>query len=148
MNRQEVEKIIAEAREKEETPDLGGADLRVADLREADLGGADLGGADLREAVLRGADLGGADLRGAGLRRADLRGAGLRRADLRGADLDYSCWPLWCGSKGVIVDRKIAAQLAAHFCVLDCDDPDYLQAREAILEFAKTSHHAGDLGLL
>ena len=74
--------------------------------------------------------------------RADLRGA-----DLRGADLDYSCFPLWCGSKGMIVDRRIAAQIAAHFCALECDDADYIAAREAILEFAQTSHRAKVLGL-
>ena len=79
--------------------------------------------------------------------RADLRWAYLGEADLRGADLDYSCWPLWCGSNRVKVDARIAAQLAAHFCALDCDDPAYLAAREAVLEFAKTSHRAEDLGL-
>jgi hypothetical protein len=42
---------------------------------------------------------------------------------------------------------KIAAQLAAHFCVLDCDDPEYQKARKAILKFAKTSHRAEELGL-
>ena len=81
-----------------------------------------------------------ADLRG-----ADLRGADLRGADLRGADLDFSCWPLWCGSVGVKVDARIAAQLAAHFCALVCDDPAYLAAREALLPFAKTSHRARDI---
>ena len=89
-----------------------------------------------------------ANLRGANLSWANLRGANLSRADLRGANLDFSCWPLWCGSKGVKVDRRIAAQLAAHFCVLDCDDPDYQAARTAILEFAKTSHRAKDLRLI
>ena len=79
---------------------------------------------------------------------ANLRGADLRRADLSGADIDYSCWPLWCGSNEVKVDARIAAQLAAHFCALECDDEGYQAARTAILEFAKTSHHAGDLGLL
>ena len=69
-------------------------------------------------------------------------------ADLRGADLDFSCLPLWCGSKNMIVDRRIAAQIAAHFCTLDCDDPDYKAAREAILAFAKTSHRAVELGLM
>ena len=73
--------------------------------------------------------------------------ANLRGADLRGADLDFSCLPLWCGSMGMIVDRRIAAQIAAHFCALDCDDLDYLKARKAILKFAKTSHRAKDLGL-
>lgn len=103
MTRDEVLKIIADAREKDERPYLRGADLR---------------------------------------------GASLRGANLRGADLDYSCWPLWCGSKGVIVDVRIASQLAAHFCVLDCDDMEYIKARNAILEFAQTSHRAKDLGLI
>jgi uncharacterized protein YjbI with pentapeptide repeats len=103
--------------------------------------------ADLRWANLSLADLSGANLRGADLRGADLSGANLRGADLRGADLDFSCWPLLCGSKGVKVDAKIAAQLAAHFCVLDCKDKGYLAARKAVLKFAKTSHRAEDLGL-
>jgi len=94
------------------------------------------------QANLRDADLNGANLRGADLSDADLNGA-----NLRGANLDFSCWPLWCGSKNVKVDAKISAQLAAHFCVLDCDDPEYQKARKAILKFAKTSHRAGKLGL-
>jgi len=113
-----------------------------AELKGANLRGANLWGADLRHA-----DLSDADLRGADLSDADLRGADLRGADLRGADLDYSCFPLWCGSKGMIVDRRIAAQIAAHFCALECDDADYIAAREAILEFAQTSHRAKVLGL-
>ena len=131
---------------------LRGANLRDANLRDADLRGADLSGANLRGAFLRGANLRDADLRGANLRgaflsRADLSRADLSRADLSGANLDLSCWPLWCGSKNVKVDRRIAAQLAAHFCVLDCDDPDYIKARDAVMEFAKTSHRAEELGL-
>lgn len=84
----------------------------------------------------------------ADLQSADLRGADLRGADLRRAILDYSCLPLWCGSKGMIVDRRVAAQIAAHFCALNCDDADYLAARKTILEFAKKSHRAIDLELL
>jgi len=45
------------------------------------------------------------------------------------------------------VDKQIASQIAAHFCALNCDDADYQSARTAILEFAKTSHRADDLGL-
>ena len=128
--------------------DLRDADLKDADLPFANLRGADLRDADLRDANLKGANLQGADLRDADLRGANLRGADLRGADLRGADLDYSFLPLWCGSKGMIVDRRIAAQIAAHFCALVCDDEDYQAARTAILEFAKTSHRAMDLDLL
>ena len=96
-----------------------------------------------KRANLQGADLKYADLQHADLQRADLQGA-----DLQGADLDFSCLPMWCGSRGMIVDRRIAAQIAAHFCALECDDADYLAAREAILEFAKSSHRAEELGLL
>lgn len=50
----------------------------------------------------------------ANLRGANLRYANLRYANLRGADLDYSCWPLWCGSLGVHIDDRLAKQLLYH----------------------------------
>lgn len=78
--------------------------------------------------------------------RADLHGADLHEADLRGADLDFSCWPLWCGSLGAVVDRRIAAQIAYHFCRLVCDDPGYIKARNAILDFANKFHRADECG--
>ena len=81
-----------------------------------------------------------ADLRGADLREANLRGADLSKADLRGANLDFSCWPLWCGSLDVKVGKKIAVQLAYHFCALDCDDPEYVQLRNSMLDFANQIH--------
>jgi len=108
--------------------------------QRANLQGANLQRADLRWANLQRADLQEADLQGANLQRADLRWA-----DLRWADLDFSVWPLWCGSKQVKVDKRIASQLAAHFCALDCADKDYIKARDAILEFAQSSHIAKDL---
>ena len=80
--------------------------------------------------------------------KADLRWADLSEANLSGADLDYSCWPLWCGSLDVTVDRRIAAQLAYHFCRLDCDDPAYIQARNAVLAFANQFHRAKECGFL
>ena len=114
----------------------------------ANLRGADLQDADLRGANLWSADLWGADLRGANMRDTDLRGANLRSADLRGANVDYSCWPLWCGSLDAKVDRRIAAQLAYHFCRLDCDDPDYIEARNAIVNFANEFHRVEECGWL
>ncbi|HML40380.1 MAG TPA: pentapeptide repeat-containing protein [Bellilinea sp.] len=139
--------------EEEHTPadlswsDLSEADLREANLSEADLRGSNLSGADLSGANLNAADLSEANLSGANLSGANLRGANLSGANLSGANIDFSCWPLWCGSNHVMVDEKIAAQLAAHFCVLNCDNPAFLDAREKLLEFARTSHHAKDLGI-
>ena len=116
--------------------------------KRADLRGADLFGADLRGAELRGADLREADLRGGELRRADLFGADLFGADLRGAALDYSCWPLWCGSFDVRVCKRIAAQLAYHFCRLDCDDPEVIAAQNALIPLANQFHRVGECGKL
>ena len=158
MNKDELKSILEQHRLWDEgnggkranlrDADLQGADLPCANLPFANLRGADLRGADLPFANLRDADLPCTDLRDANLQGANLRGADLRGANLRGANLDYSFLPLWCGSKDMIVDRRIAAQIAAHFCALVCDDEDYQAAREAILEFAKSSHRAKDLGLV
>ena len=112
------------------------------DFSHENLSHADLSGADLRGVNLHGADLRGVNLRNADLRCADLGGANLRGADLSGANIDYVSWPIWCGSKRVKVDNKIAMQLAAHFCTLVCDDPEVKEAQALILDFAKKSHIA------
>lgn len=87
-----------------------------------------------------------ANLSGANLSGADLRETNLRETDLSGADLDYSCWPLWCGTLRTKVDVRIASQLAYHFCSLDCDDPEYSKARNAIADFANKFHRAEECG--
>lgn len=74
--------------------------------------------------------------------------ANLRGANLRGADLDYSCWPLWCGSLNVRVCKRIAAQLAYHFCRLDCDDPEVIAAQNALIPLANQFHRADECGKL
>ena len=89
-----------------------------------------------------------ANLEDANLEDADLRGANLRGANLEDANLDFSCWPLWCGSLDVKVDARIAAQLAYHFCRLECDDTEYTEARNAIVDFANRFHRADECGKL
>ena len=93
-------------------------------------------------------DLRGAILYKADLHKADLCGANLRKADLCGANIDHACWPLWCGSLGVKVDVRIARQLAYHLCALDCDDPEYIKARNALLPFANQFHRVQECGIL
>ena len=98
-------------------------------------------------------DLHRANLCEANLQRANLYGANLREADLYGANLcganiDYACWPLWCGSLGVKVDVRIARQFAYHLCALDCDDPEYIKARNALLPFANQFHRVQECGIL
>jgi uncharacterized protein YjbI with pentapeptide repeats len=132
---------------------LSGADLWRADLRQANLQGAILHNADLRdtnmrEANLRGAILRDADLRDALLWRANLHEADLQGADLRGANIDFSCLPLSCGGLHMQLDRKLLAQLAYHFCCQECDNYEYAQARDALLDFANTFHRVAECGQL
>lgn len=98
-----------------------------------------------KRADLRHADLSYANLYGADLYDADLSYADLRHADLRDADLDFSCLPLWCGSLGMIVDRRIAAQIAYHFCSLVCDDEEVVRLQKLLYSFANTFHRVGEV---
>ena len=140
---QEELKVVLEKHQKWLQGEPGGerADLQMANLQWVDLQEANLQRADLREANLQRADL-----QRANLQRADLRGADLQGANLRGADFDYSCWPLWCGSLDAKADQILAAQIAYHFCRLDCDDPEYLKARNAIRDFANKFHRVEECG--
>ena len=133
--------------------DLSRADLSDANLRGANLRGANLSRADLSDANLRGANLSRADLSDANLSRANLSDANLSRADLsdanlRGADLDYSCYPLWCGSLHLKADKRLACQLAYHLCSMQCDDADYIKMRNSILGFANQFHRVDECGEL
>ena len=158
MTREEVIQKLEAGDKNFKICNLSGLNLRDANLRDANLRDANLRGADLRHAYLRDANLRDAYLRDAYLRHADLRhadlcganlcGANLRDAYLRGADIDYACWPLWCGGLHVKIDKRIACQLAYHFCAQDCDDPEYIAARNAILSFANQFHRTEECGLL
>jgi len=88
-----------------------------------------------------------ADLSGADLRSANLSYANLSYANLRGADLDFSCWPLWCGSKDVKVDLKIVYQLLAHVACLECKEKEFEKIKKAIMKYAIKSYRAKELGL-
>ena len=72
----------------------------------------------------------------------------LSDANLSGADLDYSCYPLWCGSLHLKADKRLACQLAYHLCSMQCDDADYIKMRNSILGFANQFHRADECGEL
>ena len=79
----------------------------------------------------------GINLHEADLYGANLRGADLREADLRGANIDFSTWPLWCGSFDVQMDVDEAYRLAYHICRLDCgDDAEFAALKAALAPFA------------
>lgn len=100
MKDKEVKEML-DSHKKWMRGELGGifANFQNADLRDKDLQGEDLRGANFQDADLRG---------------AHLRGANLQDADLRGANVDYSAWPLWCGSLEAYIDDRIAIQLLYH----------------------------------
>jgi len=75
--------------------------------------------ANLQHADLRDANLQHADLQHADLQHANLQHADLQHADLRDANLDFSCFPLWCGSFKIKVDDNILEQLLTHIIRLD-----------------------------
>lgn len=88
---------------------LSGAYLIGSSLRMANLRGATMLGADLSSA-----DLTGANLQGANIREANLTKAHLYLANLTDANFDFACWPLFCGSLNVKIDKRIFCQLIYH----------------------------------
>jgi uncharacterized protein YjbI with pentapeptide repeats len=142
---------------------LQGTNLQDADLQDANLQHANLQHANLQYAYLQYADLQHADLQYANLQHADLQHANLQYANLQDAnlqdaklqyaklqyaDLDYSSFPLWCGSFGIKCDIRLPAQLAYHLCRLDCDAPEFIAARNALLPLAEKFHRYDECGKL
>ena len=72
----------------------------------------------------------------------------LHRANLSRADLDFSCFPLWCGGLHIKTDVRLAAQVAYHLCTMQCDDAEYIAMRNSILEFANKFHRVTECGIL
>ena len=89
------------------------------------------GDPDGERANLRRANLQDADLQDADLRRADLQGA-----NLQGANLFNTCLPLWCGGLNIKLDRLQMAQLAYHFCSMDCEDDEIKGLQKYLYKFA------------
>ena len=87
-----------------------------------------------------------ADLQAANLQGTDLWGADIGDADFRGANIDYSCWPLWCGSLVVKVDRRIFCQLAYHLCRVIVDDDSCKEAQLMLGRLANEFHRAAECG--
>lgn len=132
-----------------ERANLEGANLRSADLRGANLKGAYLKNANLKGADLEYVDLAGANLEDANLEAANLEVANLKDTDLRGANLDFSCWPLWCGSlRNVRIDKRIFAQLAYHICRVIVDDDECKAAQRALYPIANQFHRVNECGRL
>ena len=74
-------------------------------------------------------------------------GENLEGANLEGANLDFSSgFAFKCSSFGAIIDLRIGAQMAYHFCRMKCDDPEVKVAQEAIKDLANKFHRAKECG--
>ncbi len=115
--------------------DLRDADLSYVYLRDADLRCADLSGVDLRCTDLIGANLSGAKLIG-----ADLNYADLRCANLSGANLDFTSMPFSCKGLNWEIDKRLAVQIAYHFCSMYCNDEETIKMQNLLIDFANQFH--------
>ncbi len=81
-------------------------------------------------------------------------GKNLGGADLSDADLDYSCWPLWCGSLTAQIDDRIAMQLLYHLCstimhsLEVSTDIKAVLLSQMVLDIANRFHRADECGKL
>jgi len=142
-------KAILEKHKKwlNDEPDGERANLQGVDLQGAILRGAILQGAILQGANLRWADLREANLREANLRGAILQGANLQGADLIGADLDFSSgFSFRCSSFCAKIDLRVGAQMAYHFCRMVSDDPEVVEAQQALKDLANKFHRVKECG--
>lgn len=91
--------------------------------------------------------------------RADLSGSDMSHSDLRhsnlsGSDIDYACWPLWCGSLDAHIDDRIARQLLYHLmrpCLVSPDvSEDFKRAlfTSALIAEANKFHRVEECGLI
>ena len=83
---------------------------------------------------------------------ANLRGANLRGDDLLGVNLDYSCFPLWCGGLDVHIDDRQATQLLYHlarnvlFSKNTSNELKELFSKTDIVEQANKFHRVNECG--
>lgn len=93
---------------------LEGAIFRGADLSDTSFCGACLRKTDMRYAKLTGASFSYANLSYSDLRHANITNARFHFTILEGANIDFSSWPLWCGSINAILCDKLKAQILYH----------------------------------
>ena len=86
------------------------------------------------------------------LRSANLEEANLKGVDLSGANLDYSSWPLWCGSLSVKIDKRIFCQLLYHTLragqSVEDEEVQALLNNPDVLKLANQFHRVEECGKL
>ena len=161
MNQKELNKILdlhelwLEDYSKGEYANLSYQNLSGLNLSHRNLTDANCIGTNFTDAYLKGAIITGADLRCANFTRADLRSVISTRAHLDdaifdGTNMDYSSFPLWCGSFGIKADDQLVAQLIYHVMRLEYtgNDPKIkrLMKLKTLKDVANCFHLVDDCG--
>ena len=73
--------------------------------------------------------------------------ADLRWANLQEADLDFSSgFSFRCSSFCAKIDLRVGAQMAYHFCRMVSDDPEVVEAQQALKDLANKFHRVKECG--
>jgi len=68
-------------------------------------------------------------------------GANLMWVTFNDTDIDFACFPLWCGMFDIKGDERLASQLAHHFCRIDFgDNEECKKAQDALKSLADKFH--------
>ena len=119
--------------------------MKGASMVQTDFTRCNLSNVQLRDAKMMFASFDHCNLKRAKLNYADIRQVNFYRSELIDINIDFSSWPMWCGTKNSIVGEKLAQQIAAHFCALICDDPETKRMQALLLDYARNSHRANYL---
>jgi len=107
-------------------------------FNQSNLGWSDFSGADLKNSIFRNSRLTGVNF-------INVKLNGTR---LYNNDIDFSCFPLFCGSLDIKCDEKLFQQLAYHLCRLIVDNDEIKQCQKALIDVANKFHRAIECGII
>ena len=82
-----------------------------------------------------------ANLRDADLSHVDLSHTDLRNANVSNTNIDFSTFPLWCGTFDIQSDDlKLVYQLLYHICRIKSTNPELDEIKKLILPYANKTH--------
>lgn len=108
----------------------------VCEIESAYAEGSDFSATQFNSCNMDSCDMNNAILHGVQFCRCNTRGMHLNGSDMTGANIDYSAWPMWCGSYGVKVDRRLFEQLVMHLCGVVVDDREYWNVQQTLKSIA------------
>lgn len=130
-----------------ESIDLSNSTIDMMHMRGGKLSRLELDNSTVRNTEARDVEMPEISMIDTNMTNVSIISCNIIMADLTGAKfinvtLDYSGFPLHCGSFDFTSDIKIPAQLAYHLCRIICDDPIVIKAQSHLNELANKFHRA------